>query len=210
MAKLYADEINDIFAGHHERFAEWFGEMNLPTDEIDRRIDFAEDMDYLMYTMFLFALSDYKANGTIDTDYLYDYVADGYRGVLKAHGISSDYADERADEASKEVVDVTVSHISDAYFTSLERALVIAENEGNIIGNDAYEQRMIDKGCTKKTWMTMMDNRVRHTHMALEGVTIGIKDAFDVGFSQMRFPCDTSLGADASEICGCRCVAEYK
>ena len=209
MAKLYADELNDILKGHHERFAEWFGEMSLPTEEKDKRVDFAEDMDYLMYTMFIYALADYKANGTIDRDYLYDYVADGYRDVLKEHGIDSEYAVNRAESAAQEVVDATINHISDPYFTSPDRAVSIAENEGNIIGNDDYEQRMMAKGYTTKTWMTMMDNRVRHTHMAIEGVTIGIKDVFDVGFSQMRFPCDTSLNAGANEIIGCRCSVQY-
>ena len=55
------------------------------------------------------------------------------------------------------------------------------------------------------------DGRVRHTHIRLDEQKIGIFEHFDVGKTQMMFPRDTSLGADAfpEEIINCRCSLRY-
>lgn len=55
----------------------------------------------------------------------------------------------------------------------------------------------------------MCDRRVRHTHEMVDGETIGIYDAFEVGDALMMFPKDDSLGAGQEEIANCRCVVEY-
>ena len=92
---------------------------------------------------------------------------------------------------------------------SNERANTIALNESNWICN--HEEFFDAKSKYKrKTWHTALDERVRMTHIALEGVTIGIDEIFHVGSSLMRFPLDSSLGASASEIINCRCTVEYK
>ena len=61
-----------------------------------------------------------------------------------------------------------------------------------------------------KTWHTALDEKVRMTHVAMEGVTVPIDEPFHVGNSLMQFATDTSLGADISEIANCRCTTEYK
>lgn len=89
-----------------------------------------------------------------------------------------------------------------------ERANLIALNEANWIWNNK-EFFDAKKRYTKKTWHTALDEKVRMTHIALEGVTIPIDEPFHVGNSLMMMPLDTSLGADANEIINCRCTVEY-
>ncbi|WP_144938362.1 phage minor head protein [Pseudomonas alabamensis] len=61
-----------------------------------------------------------------------------------------------------------------------------------------------------KTWRSMRDGTVRHTHAALHGTTVRADQPFtSISGAQMMFPCDPSLGAPLSERMRCRCVAEY-
>lgn len=49
------------------------------------------------------------------------------------------------------------------------------------------------------------DGRTRESHLAMEGISVGLDEAFTVGNSKMMFPGDTSLNAEAKEIIHCRC-----
>ena len=60
-----------------------------------------------------------------------------------------------------------------------------------------------------KTWQALEDARTRPTHSAADGQVQSLSDPFDVGSSQLMFPCDQSLGADIGEIIYCRCVVVY-
>lgn len=93
--------------------------------------------------------------------------------------------------------------------TSLNRATLIAANSANAVGNYRQLLEAIKTGRTQKKWITMRDNRVRHTHIIADGQTVGIFEPFVVGDSYMNFPKDESLGAEMKEIAGCRCVCEY-
>ena len=91
---------------------------------------------------------------------------------------------------------------------SKERANLIALNEANWIYN--HEEFFEALGTKRtKTWHTALDEKVRMTHIALEGVTIPVEEYFHVGASLMAFPLDTSMGASASEIVNCRCSVSY-
>ena len=62
---------------------------------------------------------------------------------------------------------------------SLSDALIrIAETETHRIANSAALQTATKAGATKKTWVTMLDDKVRETHDYLEGETVGIDDDF--------------------------------
>lgn len=91
---------------------------------------------------------------------------------------------------------------------SKERANLIALNEANWIMNTEEFFDAIS-GKTKKTWHTALDEKVRLTHIALEGVTIPINEQFHVGAYLMDYPLDSSYGAGAEEILNCRCSVEF-
>ena len=54
----------------------------------------------------------------------------------------------------------------------------IAETESHRIANTSALDTARHGGATKKTWVTMLDDRVRETHDYLEGMTVGIDDDF--------------------------------
>ena len=100
--------------------------------------------------------------------------------------------------------------ISKDYWLSFKRALNIANNEANTIMN--YTDFLIakERGYTQKTWLTMLDPKVRDTHEEVEGQTVGIDEVFKVGDSEMKFPHDLSFSPDPKEVINCRCAVEYK
>lgn len=92
---------------------------------------------------------------------------------------------------------------------STGRSIAIGCDESNAVYNYDKEQRAIAEGYTMKSWITCRDNRVRSSHIGVDGKTINIFKPFTVGESLMMFPMDNSLGADKREIFGCRCIVEY-
>lgn len=54
----------------------------------------------------------------------------------------------------------------------------IAETEAHRIANTAALETARRGGAKTKTWVTMLDDKVRETHDYLEGVTVGIDDDF--------------------------------
>jgi len=62
-----------------------------------------------------------------------------------------------------------------------------------------------------KTWDTVGDNRVRPSHVAADGNTVGVDDIFTLNTgSQLRFAGDMSLGADIADLINCRCSTRYE
>ncbi|MCM2293036.1 phage head morphogenesis protein [Allorhizobium sp. BGMRC 0089] len=82
--------------------------------------------------------------------------------------------------------------------------------------HEAYQQGLDiagrDASLVTRKWRSAGDSRVRHTHMILNAQEVtGMDTPFQSpSGALMRFPGDTSMGAGASEIIGCRCDVEYK
>lgn len=98
----------------------------------------------------------------------------------------------------------------DSYWLSYRRAEDIAKSEANTFLNYTDYLDAKAEGKTKKTWLTMLDDKVRGTHSEIEGRTIGIDESFVVGNSLMKFPHDLSESPDPKEVINCRCAVEYK
>lgn len=113
-------------------------------------------------------------------------------------------------EFAESVVETTLKNIDDEYFTSYDRAMLIAENEANTSLNHADYKRAIKEGFTQKTWKTMEDPAVRQTHKDVENETIPIEEYFLVGDSLMRYPKDLNgINVQQREIVNCRCSIKY-
>ena len=52
----------------------------------------------------------------------------------------------------------------------------------------------------KKTWMSTLDNRTRHTHAVRNGMTVDLEQPFDAG---LQYPGDPDGAADETENCRC-------
>lgn len=61
---------------------------------------------------------------------------------------------------------------------SVDDIVRIAETEMHRIANTAALDTAKKIGATKKTWATMLDDRVRETHDYLEGTSVGIDEEF--------------------------------
>jgi hypothetical protein len=79
----------------------------------------------------------------------------------------------------------------------------IADTEMHRIANTAALDTARQSGATSKTWVTMLDDRVRDTHDYLEGVTVGIDDDF-ITFDGDRASAP-GLFSLASNNVNCRC-----
>lgn len=96
---------------------------------------------------------------------------------------------------------------SNTYWGSSERAIRVAEDMTNVIGNYSQLQRMIEAGYTHKTWVSILDNKTRPSHWLAWGQTKPIKEPFDVGGVKMMCPCDHT--APAREVANCRCSLHF-
>jgi hypothetical protein len=80
---------------------------------------------------------------------------------------------------------------------------------------EAYRQAIADgkvaESAVRKVWRSAGDFRVRDTHRALNGDSMGFNEAFVTRRgARLLHPMDTSLGAGVEEIANCRCDCEYR
>lgn len=87
------------------------------------------------------------------------------------------------------------------------------------LNRSEYEalKQLVETGAVRseaitRTWDSAGDNRVRHTHRAMDGQTVvGVDEAFSTPFgARLMFPGDTSLGAPGDETVACRCRVRTK
>ena len=76
-------------------------------------------------------------------------------------------------------------------------------------GTDEAYRQAIDAGAVdgdqlERTWVTARDERVRGSHVGLNGVTRGVDETFPGTFGALRFPGDPA--APSSETVRCRCA----
>ena len=83
----------------------------------------------------------------------------------------------------------------------------IAETESHRIGNEAAYNAAKAVGATRKTWLTMLDERVRDTHFWLESVSVGISDEF-YSYDGDHAPYPGAFGKAENNI-NCRCEVKY-
>lgn len=79
--------------------------------------------------------------------------------------------------------------------------------------NEAMRQAIasgkVAAGLVTKVWRSAGDNRVRHTHRALNGNSVGFSERFaSPSGATLRFPGDPE--APISETSGCRCSVEFR
>lgn len=184
-------------------FEEYFGEMLLSEEEKEERKALAKELEVL----FLFMLMDYRKE---EIEKVKPVLQEKYKDIAMAF-LGTEKESSYIAECSKRIIDETIratnENIDDPYYTSWDRAMFIAENEANAIGNYRQQMQAVKSGKKYKTWLTMNDNKVRHTHKEIDSLKVPIFEAFQVGDSKMMFPKDTN--GSAEETVNCRCVLEY-
>ena len=89
--------------------------------------------------------------------------------------------DEVMQVVDAEVADKTWRERVEDYFAnggSVDDLVRIAETETHRDANTAALDTAKKAGATKKTWITMADDRVRDPHVYLDGITVEIDDEF--------------------------------
>jgi uncharacterized protein with gpF-like domain len=87
------------------------------------------------------------------------------------------------------------------------RARRIAQHETmtalNAATLEGYRQ---SKVVEKKEWMCACDERSREAHKKADGQIVAIDEPFIVGGEELMHPGDSSMGASAKNVIGCRCT----
>jgi len=76
----------------------------------------------------------------------------------------------------------------------------------------SVEVGRLTRSQVQKIWIARHDGHTRTSHRELDGMAVGIDEAFvsPVTGAHMLHPGDTSLGAGGQEVIGCRCRVRYK
>lgn len=211
MAKMKTDELNILGASDesfdYEDFIEhYFDTMQITEQQKKKRIEAAEELlDTILF--FLSWCEDFPESITDDVISQFE---NEYKEKIFEFSHPSDYLSSYVPVFIRNLINVTLEHVREEYFTSVERAANVAVNESNLIFGHEELQQAIDLGYTKKTWLTEKDFRVRQTHAEIEGWTIPIDQPFLVGESLMLFPKDQyTYNADPKEVVNCRCVCHF-
>lgn len=207
------DEVNSL------EYSDYFGEMEIDDDGVEQRVLTAQIVDEHI----LEALAWYERHSPTVKDG-YNRIYDAYMEMLDDLDLADDdYLEERAAAFAEQVEKATRQNRGD-YWTSADRASLIARVESNIVNNyrdfaiasnlegaGSAIARNRGNGKKRKTWVTMGDDRVRPSHVDMEDVTVPINSFFYVGpsKSKMRFPMDTLYDPDPNEILNCRCSCYY-
>lgn len=208
------DELNQLVGyKRSEDFAKYFRPMKISQEQKDRRIRLAErfEDEFIEVLAYMF----YTQPDMTAVNELRDRYINCLEDVGIASGIATSVIDReislrlQAERFAAGVVETTQRHADDPYFYSADRARLMSEDQANFVYDDVEFADAIESGMRFKTWNTVGDNRVRDTHVEVEGVTIPIEEPFELAGGLMMRPHDVSLGVDESEVVGCRCSLSY-
>ena len=177
------DELNRFEASLRERFADGKLAKEDEEDIIDEMLDLF---------LFAYAQGNSVTNANLSSDWM--PTVDDVMKVIDTKVAGKTWR-ERAED----------------YFAnggSVDDLVRIAETETHRDANTAALDTAKKAGATKKTWVTMADDRVRDPHVYLDGITVGIDDEFityDGGHAQAP----GLFGVPELDI-NCRCILTFK
>lgn len=211
---LSFDELNSMYEeqNHGKRrsmpYEQYFGEMELSEEQKEQRRTFAQDVDdiILLYLIMMFYQRQAQA-----PDYA-SVIAGMERDlgqVIRDTGIenTATFSATHVADVAASIVNTTAENPDDPFMYSLDRAMLIAENEANAVYNDAEFQEALLEGMTQKTWIAIRDKRTRPTHAEVDGTTIPITEYFIVGDALLMYP--KALCDNPEEVVNCRCSIAY-
>ena len=193
-------------------YKEFFGKMYISPKQMKSRIGLAEQIEDVM--LYVFAVWAIAGSAGITEAEIRQDAKEKLQTVIGKHTKLDSYLKQHIDKTIDEVINTTIKHKDEesesGYWTSQDRAMLIAENEANSFENYVEYREAAASGKTKKKWLTENDDKVRLTHEIAEGQTVDIDGLFLIGDSLMRFPMDTQYDADPREIINCRCSVVYE
>jgi len=190
-------------------YEEYFGEMDLTDEEKEKRIELAKKFENaFLFILSLVAIMD--EYDKVQWEQIKIQLQEKYISALDGYVDTDEYVTNYVSQFADDITRSTQDNMGDTYNTSYDRARFMAENEANSMLNHQDLMDAIANGMTRKTWVTMRDRKVRHTHQIADGQTVGVYEPFMVGDSLMLMPKDTeTYGASASETVNCRCSVKF-
>lgn len=201
----------------------YFGEMDLTKEQKEERIALAKNLEDVMTFFFYLVLiqSEFAYMGAISALEAKDAFRERMLNTVAQHMELNDEIRRQIENMVEETTRVTIEHLvilqtiigrgetneAEEYYLSDDRARFIAEEESNTLFNILDFYRAKELGYTMKTWVTMRDSRVRHSHRQVDGETIPIDSYFLVGNSLLLYP--RSPCESLKEVVNCRCSIKY-
>lgn len=207
------DELNKPISEEIDFYAEYFGVMDLPDEEIEERIELANKFETIFNFILALILADSK-NEEIQEKYYYTNILyTRYINVVSTYYngkyIDDEYVRLIIEKHIDSIIEETLINIHTEYYTSVTRSMNISANESNSIADYNQFVSMVEQGYTKKVWKTTIDGKERKEHKDANGQTLNIQEPFKVGGELLMFPHDESLGASEKNLIHCRCAANY-
>lgn len=191
-------------------YDKYFGEMEITNEEVEDRKKTANELEKVFLFLFALLLLLEEKKITPSEWILVYIVSEKYEKALFSLGfdIKVDIIRDYVEDIVPTIIETTLRNIRNPYFVSRSRAKDLAGQESNSVHNASEHAKAVKSGMKYKSWITMHDERVRHTHSEVDNVKIAINDTFVVGDCLMRYPRDVENGT-AEEIANCRCVLQY-
>ena len=217
------DKLNVVEKPKILTIEKYFGEMPLTDEQKKKRIDMCEDFEvFLLYIIELGEELD-----RMQLDILIGQLQMGFIEIASKHLDMTEAIIERINEDAMYIAETTKKNLDVPFFTSPDRARLVAENETQSLFNLSEFDRAKEQGfkfdaiytgylgteeeieAVKGIIRDFADEKTRETHALADGQKVDIDTPFIVGNSLMMFPTDTSLGAPPEEIINCRCIMRY-
>lgn len=131
-----------------------------------------------------------------------------YKEVIFQYTEPDDYIDRYVHHFISTLISVTLDHMGEEYFTSVERAAFNAVNESNTVFNHVDLERAKDLGFKYKTWIAEIDDRTRKDHLEMNGWTIPIDEWFIFDDCMGQFPHDYE-NLTQRQLANCRCCLSF-
>lgn len=209
MAELKTDELNILSASDeafdYKDFIEhYFDVMQISDKQKKQRIESAEElMDIILY--FFTWCEEFPEE--VNEEKIRQFENE-YKEVIFEYAEPSDYLSSYVSTFMNNLIKVTLEHLKEKYFTSIERAANVAVNESNTIFNYMDLETAKSLGYTKKTWVAEVDDRTRQDHLDMNSWTVPIDDWFVFPDCMMQFAHDEVNGT-ANQCSNCRCTTVY-
>lgn len=202
------DEINDLPESGILPIEDYFDEMELSEEEKDQRKKFAFEMENALLFIFILFLT-MKEYNYINKQFIINQLEARYSEIVSKYVDIDKYIEGYIIEFSADTVNTTIKNEDTPYFTSDDRAVLIAENESHFTFSRKEYLDAVKEGKKRKQWVDIRDKKERKTHREVGGTVIPIDQPFIVGNSLMMFATDHSLNAEAKELINCRCTTRY-
>lgn len=208
---MYIDEFgNEEYSDEEldELLDDYYDPMQLDEEQKDERKKLAKEYYALLIFLFLLLQTQFMYGAVVVEEVVSQFKA-RLKNICFKYTTIDTYIVTYIDKVTQRVIENATENMADSYWTSAQRALVIAEEESNTILNHDDLERAKALGYTKKKWLCMKDDKVRKEHLKVENKIIPIDEKFRVGRSRLEFPRDEVNCVYLGDIANCRCSLKF-